>query len=150
MRKVLPDKLEAGRYTTGQFATHVGMGPYGAFKVMGPCGADLRIIASGGDPADVSEGWDHVSISINRRPPNWQEMCFVKDLFWEPEECVVQFHPPQSTYVNNHPFCLHLWKPPFELPLPPAILVGVKSAGIIESPEQARAVRRMLDLGIKS
>ena len=26
------------------------------------------------------------------------------------DECVVQFHPPKSEYVNLHPYCLHLWK----------------------------------------
>lgn len=29
---------------------------------------------------------------------------------WGEEECVVQFHPPRSEYVNRHPYCLHLWK----------------------------------------
>jgi len=62
-------------------------------------------------------GWEHVSISVKKynyeemgRCPTWEEMCFIKDLFWEKHECVVQFHPPESEYVNNHPHCLHLWK----------------------------------------
>jgi hypothetical protein len=55
-------------------------------------------------------------------------MCFVKDLFWSEHECVVQFHPPRSVYVNNHPFCLHLWHKP-NLPTPPVILVGIKALG---------------------
>lgn len=33
-----------------------------------------------------------------------------KDIFWDEEECVVQFHPPRSQYVDTHPYCLHLWK----------------------------------------
>lgn len=143
MRKTVPDKLEAGRFTTGWMASDASYGFYGAFEIQGPCGAALRIVASGGD-ADlkVSEGWEHVSISTQRRPPNWQEMCFVKTLFWEPEETVIQFHPPESSYVNNHPHCLHLWKPPFEVRLPPSILVGIKDAGIVTSEAAARELHR--------
>jgi len=45
----------------------------------------------------------------------------VKDLFWEPDELVVQFHVPKVAHVNIHEHVLHLWKPVgFEIPLPPA------------------------------
>ena len=40
-----------------------------------------------------------------------------------------QFHPPRSEYVNNHPNCLHLWKPVgAEFSMPDSILVGIKEA----------------------
>lgn len=58
----------------------------------------------------VREGWEHVSVSLPRRCPTWDEMCLIKDIFWDEEECVVQFHPPRSQYVDTHPYCLHLWK----------------------------------------
>ena len=100
--------------------------PYGAFDLPGPCGARLTIIAA--DARDT--GWEHVSVSTKRRVPNWQEMCFVKNLFWAPEECVVQFHPPQSRYVNNYSVVLHMWRwMGGEFPTPPDILVGVKELG---------------------
>lgn len=52
-------------------------------------------------------------------------MCHVKDLFWLPEECVVQFHPPRSVYRNLHPFCLHLWRhETYQFPLPEGDLVA--------------------------
>jgi len=38
-------------------------------------------------------------------------MCKIKNLFFEEEETVVQFHPPKSQYVNFNPFALHLWRP---------------------------------------
>ncbi len=142
MRSILPERLEAGRITTGLGASRRDFGPYGAFKVYGPCGADLMIVASGADYPDA-HGWEHVSISTPRRPPNWQEMCFVKDLFWSDEECVIQFHPPKSEYVNNHPHCLHLWRninQPF--PLPPSILVGLKDRGLL-SEDEAYALRKI-------
>ena len=40
------------------------------------------------------------------------------------DETVVQYHPPKSDYVNNHPYCLHLWRPHSqEIPRPPKIFV---------------------------
>lgn len=144
MRKTLPEKLEAGRIRTGPAASDPEWGAYGAFELSGPCGTALRIVASGADAGDT-EGWEHVSISTRHRPPNWQEMCFVKALFWEAEECVIQFHPPESVYVNNHPHCLHLWKPPFDVPLPPSILVGVRSVGLVKSSAEALALRDAID-----
>jgi hypothetical protein len=50
-------------------------------------------------------------------------MRFVKDLLWAEEECVVQFHPPRSQYINNNPFMLHLWCRVDGFPLPPSILL---------------------------
>ena len=144
MRKSVPDKLEAGRFRVGPSASDPGFGFYGAFEIHGPCGEFLLIVASGADADDkISEGWEHVSVSTRRRPPNWQEMSFVKDLCWEPEECVVQFHPPRSEYVNNCPHCLHLWKPTkHKLPLPPSILVGIKGVELkADDPEAAQKLR---------
>lgn len=124
MRTILSDKLENGRITEGYFGSQRGSGPFGAFSIDSPNRTVLKIIASGAH--EISEGWEHVSVSLKNRCPNWEEMCFVKDLFWLPEECVIQFHPPKSDYVNCHPYCLHLWKPPFDLPTPPSILIGPK------------------------
>lgn len=106
----------------GAWATTSADGFTGAFQLMGPCGAKLRIISSTGDSTIP---WEHVSVSLPKRTPNWREMCFVKDLFWSEDECVVQYHPPRSDYVNVHQFCLHLWKPlGLEVPRPPSIAVG--------------------------
>ena len=61
--------------------------------------------------ASDSEGFEHVSVTINRkRTPSWDIMNHVKDLFWDAEDLVVQFHPPRSQYINCHPYCLHLWR----------------------------------------
>jgi hypothetical protein len=51
-------------------------------------------------------------------------MCWIKDQFWEPEDCVVQYHPAKSRYVNFHEGTLHLWRHarlPF--PCPPTLFV---------------------------
>lgn len=96
-------------------------------------------------------GWDHVSVSLATRTPTWEEMCWVKRLWFLPEEVVMQLHPAESEYVNYHPFCLHLWRPQSDaeiaaireewgeewiygdlqshgdIPLPSSILVGPKA-----------------------
>lgn len=57
------------------------------------------------------DGWEHVSVELfARRLPNWEEMCFIKDVFWDDEEEVVQIHPKKSHYVNMVE-ALHLWRP---------------------------------------
>ena len=56
-------------------------------------------------------GWDHISISLRHRCPTWEEMCWVKNLFFDPDDVVMQLHPAKSQYVNYHPYCLHLWRP---------------------------------------
>ncbi|QSM00747.1 hypothetical protein YerA41_046 [Yersinia phage YerA41] len=80
----------------------------------------LTIICSDG------MGWDHVSVSTPDRCPLWIEMSYVKSLFWDPTDAVVQYHPVESEYVNNHPYCLHMWKNQSqEFVTPPKSLVGV-------------------------
>ena len=58
-------------------------------------------------------GWEHVSISPYPETvtPSWDDMCAVKDIFWEDDEAVLQIHPPKRKYVNVMPNCLHLWRP---------------------------------------
>jgi len=76
--------------------------------------------------------WDHVSVSTTERCPRWNEMQQIKTLFFNPQETVIQIHPPESEYVNNHPYCLHLWRPQKDkdkIPLPPSYMVGIKSIG---------------------
>jgi hypothetical protein len=81
----------------------------------------LRIIASWGG------GWEHVSVSTwTKKCPTWEDMCFIKDVFWNDDECVIQYHPARENYINNVSNCLHLWKPQNqEIPIPPKIFVGI-------------------------
>ena len=121
--------IEKFRITTGPLASDASYGRNGAFDIPVLVGwrrklCRLAVIVSGG------LGWEHVSVSIPGQPrcPTWDEMCAVKDLFWDPEETVVQFHPPKSQYVNCHPYTLHLWRPTeVELPLPLSEMVGPRS-----------------------
>lgn len=98
-------------------------------------GVQVKCIASDGG------GWKHVSVSIQSRTgmvvlPSWQIMCKVKDLFWEPEDWVVQFHPAKSEYVDVHPGVLHLWQPiNVELPKPNRLMVGPKDEADVKAIE---------------
>jgi hypothetical protein len=105
---------------------------FGAFhKVPGPCGEKLNILVS--DGTGLGDGWEHVSVSLARigkaRVPNWEEMCFAKNLFWHEEDCVVEFHPPKSQNVSNYRV-LHLWRCLDQaFPRPPGWMVGIKALG---------------------
>lgn len=72
-------------------------------------------------------GWEHVSIDGKKRMPEWDEMCELKDMFFYEDECCVQYHPAKEHYVNNTPYCLHIWRPVEKvsgaLPIPPDIFV---------------------------
>ncbi len=82
----------------------------------------LRVIATNG------EQWEHVSVSLQNRCPTWQEMCHIKEIFWNDDETVIQYHPAKEDYVNYHSYCLHIWKPMNqEIPKPPTILIGPKN-----------------------
>jgi hypothetical protein len=129
MRPMPNDRLEGLRQIALEFEmfgeSPVGT-PNGVFAARRK-GDIIRMIASDG------EGWEHVSVSLANRCPTWAEMCFVKDLFWLPTECVMQLHPPEADHVNNHPFCLHLWRPvAADIPRPPALFVGVRSIGTMK------------------
>jgi hypothetical protein len=83
----------------------------------------LRVIADNGTMGEAT-GWEHVSVSLQSRTPTWSEMSRIKELFWRDDECVVEYHPPKSSYINLHEFVLHLWrKIDYEFPMPPLDLV---------------------------
>ncbi len=84
-----------------------------------PCGLyRLRIIAS------IGQGWDHVSVSLEKRMPTWDEMEFVRKKLFKPDEVVWQYHVPEDDHINIHPNCLHMWrKHGFKMPMPPKVFV---------------------------
>lgn len=121
----VPERM---RVRTGPLRTDAEDGNNGLFFVPLLGGVPLRVIAT--DHC----GWEHVSVSLPNRCPTWKEMCKVKDLFWDAEDCVMQLHPPQADYVSNHPYCLHLWRPvdgagDGQIPRPPTWMVGIKELG---------------------
>jgi len=85
--------------------------PYGkAYIVKHPrTGAKLVCIASN------DKGWNHISVSLANRTPTWDEMAYIKKVFFDDEDLCVQIHPKKSQYVNYHEHCLHIWQPPKEI-----------------------------------
>lgn len=114
--------IEKYRIKEGMFKTKA-FDRFGAFEIS----ADVRTLRVIVAPDDKL--WEHISVSLPNRCPNWPEMCMIKELFWDDEDTVIQFHPKKSEYVNNHRYCLHLWKYNEEIPTPPSILVGIKKKG---------------------
>ena len=97
----VPEKY---RIKTGLYGSDESFGCNGAFSIPHKK-ASLHVVASG------EMGWEHVSVSHSgNRTPTWAEMCMVKDLFWDDEDVVVQYHPAKSNYVNFHSHTLHLWR----------------------------------------
>jgi hypothetical protein len=119
MKNGLPPNIEKLRITTGPMASDLSYGMNGAFEI--PYASDvLYVVISNG------AGWDHASVSLRHRCPTWDEMHWIKNIFFEKEETVIQFHPPESEYVNNHSNCLHLWRHQnIEVIRPPGFLVGI-------------------------
>ncbi len=120
--------------------SHLGDMPgdlFGAFSIPSPYRPfefrRLLVIASASAP-DLGVPWDHVSVHASEpflvgimsieSTPIWDEMCHIKDLFWDDEDCVVQYHPPKIDYVNCHKYTLHLWHPTEDrLPMPPKVAI---------------------------
>ena len=114
----VPNKF---RVLTGRMGSDASIGNCGAFVLKVAHSQRLNAVASD------EFGWEHVSVSREDRAPTWGEMCQVKELFWDDEDVVIQFHPAKSQYVNNHPNCLHLWRPTeAAIQTPPSLLVGIK------------------------
>lgn len=88
--------------------------PFGWFMIpILPKGPILAVMA------DDQTEWGHVSVSLRGRCPTWDEMCYIKNLFFEKHETVVQYHPAESDYVNIAKSCLHLWHYKPGIPKPP-------------------------------
>jgi hypothetical protein len=115
--------LEKFRYKSGQWASKEGDN-YGLFFIKKKVGdKPLKVLCA---PMGEQE-WDHVSVSLPDRCPTWNEMCYIKELFWGDDTTVIQYHPPKKEYINNHPYCLHLWRNnKEEIKTPLSIHVGIK------------------------
>jgi len=124
MHRSVPKELDVYRIREGDYGSDESYGMAGAFRLFSPKQVPLLVMSSG---IDGVTRWEHVSVSCQDRPPTWDEMCFVKDLFWREDETVIQYHPARNDYVNFHPYTLHMWKPMgVNVPLPPTLLIGPK------------------------
>ena len=101
----VPNKF---RMTKGRMGTTNADGNNGVFFI-----PFRRGMVTGGSMKTVASdglGWEHVSISLPHHCPSWNQMCRIKNLFWDADDAVIQIHPPQIDYVNHSENCLHLWR----------------------------------------
>jgi hypothetical protein len=127
VKRFVPLTLQANRVRVGPMGSDESYGLAGAFRLLPP-GPDAVLLVAVSSGPDYEHDWEHVSVSGENRCPTWDEMCWVKDLFWEKHEMAIQYHPPESQYVRCHPHCLHMWRPiTMSIPMPPMLLVGPKS-----------------------
>jgi hypothetical protein len=71
------------RIRDGALGSTDEMGNNGAFLI--PYQSfNLRVRASDG------QGWEHVSVSLPYRTPNWREMGFIKDVVWDGDDVGIQ------------------------------------------------------------
>ena len=119
MKQKISKDIEKYRVKHGLYASNENTGNNGFF-IIPYNNYELKVMISDG------MGWDHVSVSLKNRTPNWKEMCYIKDIFFDEEETVVQYHPQKSKYINNCNTCLHMWKNQNkDIELPPSIMVGI-------------------------
>jgi len=133
MRPTILPEIDAFRVVSGPYRSDRDGKPTGMFLLPMGNGSPLRLCVLADDGR--STGWEHVSVSLQVRRskhwatapgdmlPTWQNMHAVKEFWWSEEECVLQFHPPASQYVNHGPV-LHLWRQVgINHPTPPQTLV---------------------------
>ena len=97
---------------------------YGAFFIPHPWKSRYTYEVIAVDGQEVGDHWEHVSVKVadisgSTRTPGWDEMEWIKSLFWPEGEVAVQFHVNGEKKVNVHPHVLHIWrnsKSPFQLP----------------------------------
>lgn len=68
----------------------------------------MSIIVSGARELD-GKRWVHVSVARPERMPSWEDLVFAKEFILGRETTALQVIPPRSRYVNQHPYCLHVW-----------------------------------------
>lgn len=114
MRRNPTKHIEQYRIREGAWGSDSSAGANGAFLIPRN-GILLKVIASDGVDWEASglslPVWEHVSVSVQVRCPTWEEMDWVKRLFWRDDETVLQLHVPRDRHINFHGTCLHLWKP---------------------------------------
>lgn len=80
-------------------------------------GRHLVVIASIAQETD-NQWWLHVSLSHQKRMPNYEEIAYVKQHFVGDAQYGIFVLPPKQYHVNQHPYCLHLWCCLDRYPLP--------------------------------
>jgi len=119
--------LNQYRIRRGELSSPDSYGMAGAFLI--PIGLKRRAVVVSCN-GDIGTGWEHVSVHIisgkkkHQETPTWNDMCYIKNMFWSDDEIAIQIHPKKTDYINVHNHTLHLWRSlNQELLTPPNLLV---------------------------
>lgn len=129
MRRAMNPKVEKFRMRAGPLRSDSTYGNNGAFIIPSPHQPDvlLCIVSDGG-------GWDHLSAHGESGggqmfTPSWDDMAFLKELFFEDDEVVMQLHPAKKYYINCEPHTLHLWRSQEkDIPTPPRWMIATDAS----------------------
>ena len=113
--------VESHRVLDGPLASDKNYGNNGAFEVPYNHVLLMIVVGSGG-------GWEHVSVHAvgggGSQTPSWEEMDYVRKLFFRADEWAIQYHAPTAKHIEHHPHVLHMWRPQNEtIPVPPTWMV---------------------------
>lgn len=102
--KTIDEILKHDKFTLNKYEP--GVGGWGFLFLPGE--SNPATVAFSFGSTELYEGWEHVSMSLKKRYPTWNEMCLLKHLFFYEDEVVVQFYPDikNNIYSNS----LNLWK----------------------------------------
>lgn len=121
------EHLEKFRVVNGPMASTPEAGNNGMFLIPHQKYAKDRFQVTCSD----GMGWEVVSFTYYKKnkTPTWDDSCYIKDLFWEEEEAVMQLHRPASLRVSERKFVIALMRPiEVEIPQPPVITLGAVTA----------------------
>lgn len=128
------------RVKEGKLASTKENGNNGLFKIHLPtknCNAFCLVSDNG--------GWEQVSVRVEDlnkqlkggsriRIPNSEELKFLKNVFWDRDETVIQYHFADSKETGSE-YALHLFRHKTRcFPEPPSFLFGDTSAGNTKEP----------------
>lgn len=102
---------EKHRIIKGKLASDSSIGNNGAFSIFAKrFPVNLHITASD------KNGFEHVTVAVSdkrkkgNQSPTWEEMQYVKTIFWDDFDTVIQYHPWKNDYINGQKNRLHLWR----------------------------------------
>lgn len=138
---------EQYRVRKGNFASTAALGNNGLFFIPGdtemllddngiPAMVPFFFVVVASDKAEKegADPWEHISIAIHSlkpRAPYKHEIEFLKNKFWGEKDDVFQYYPSEK-FKDDNPLIVHLWrKPGFEMPIPPAELMGLDKKSML-------------------
>jgi hypothetical protein len=133
-----PESFNQFRIKEGPLASTDELGQNGAFIIGFKDDTALLVTVA------TRAGWEHVCVSKRRKrmlqkpedvEPDNGDMATVKDIFFKPEETVVEYFPHRESCLHPAPGTRHLWKHNLrDFPMPEVERKKPKQEGLIMLP----------------